>query len=138
MKALIATLGILALSCGVAEAQQPPAKTAPVEASPPVDAPPPYEPQLLRLAEMMGSLAYLKELCGDGDARAFHDKMTSLLDAEAGSQARKDSLAGAYNRGFRDYEINYRVCTPAAREIIARFLVEMARLTADITSRYGG
>ena len=26
--------------------------------------PPPYEPQLLRLSEIMGSLAYLRGLCG--------------------------------------------------------------------------
>jgi uncharacterized protein (TIGR02301 family) len=137
MKALMAALCILALCCGPADAQQAPAKPAPVEA-PPADAPPPYEPQLLRLVELMGALAYLRDLCGDGDASAFHDKMTGLLDAEAKSQTQKERLAGAYNRSFRDYGISYRVCTPAAREIISHFLAETTRLTADLASRYGG
>ena len=138
MKAVLAIVGVLAL-CGVpALAQQAPAKPAPVEAAPPVDAPPPYEPQLLRLAEMMGALAFLRDLCGDGDGKAFHDKMNGLIEAEAHSQSRKETLAGAYNRSFRDYQIAYRACTPAARELIARFLAETARLTADLANRYGG
>ena len=138
MKAFFAALCLLALISGAASAQQAPIKPAPAEAAPPVDTPPPYEPQLLRLAEMMGALAYLRDLCGDGDGNAFHDKMTGLLEAEAKSQSRKESLAGAYNRSFRDYEISYRACTPAARQIIARFLNETARLTADLANRYGG
>ena len=127
-----------ALCCGPAPAQPAPAKPAPVEAAPPADAPPPYEPQLLRLAELMGALAYLRDLCGDGDASAFHDKMASLIDAEARSQGRKESIAGAYNRGFRDYQVSYRACTPAARQVVARFLAETARLTEDLANRYGG
>ena len=137
MRAL-AALVALALACGAAHAQQPPAKPAPAETAPPVDAPPPYEPQLLRLAELMGALAYLRDLCGESDANAFHDKMAMLMDAEAKSQSRKDSLAGAYNRSFRDYEISYRACTPAAREVTSRFLTEAAGLTADLANRYGG
>jgi uncharacterized protein (TIGR02301 family) len=97
-----------------------------------------YEPQLLRLAELMGALAYLRDLCGAHDAEAFHAKMASLLEVEARSQTRKESLAGAYNNGFRGYELSYRVCTPAAREIIARFLDEAGKISTDVANRYGG
>ena len=128
-------------SPGRACAQQPPAKpAAPAEQPPrrPPKPPPPYEPQLLRLAELMGALAYLRDLCGAHDADAFHAKMASLLEAEAKSEARKESLAGAYNNGFRGYELSYRVCTPAAREVIARFLDEAAKISTDVANRYGG
>lgn len=138
MKAAAVGICVLAFFSAPASAQQAPAKPPPVEAAPPVDAPPPYEPQLLRLAEMMGALAFLRDLCGDGDGKAFHDKMNGLLEAEAHSQSRKETLAGAYNRSFRDYQIAYRACTPAARELIARYLAETARLTADLANRYGG
>jgi uncharacterized protein (TIGR02301 family) len=114
-----------------AAAEQP----APAPAAEP---PPPYEPQLLRLAELMGALSYLRDLCGAHDAEAFHAKMASLLEVEARSQTRKESLAGAYNNGFRGYELSYRVCTPAAREIIARFLDEAAKISTDVANRYGG
>lgn len=134
------TAALCAVLAGSAGAQQTPAKPgAPAEPSPPAaEPPPPYEPQLLRLAELMGALAYLRSLCGAHDADAFHAKMASLLDAEAQSEARKESLAGAYNEGFRGYELSYRVCTPAAREIIARFLDEAAKISTDVASRYGG
>ena len=80
----------------------------------------------------------MRDLCGDGDGSAFHDKMSGLLETEAHSLGRKETLAGAYNRSFRDYQISYRSCTPAAREVIARFLTETARLAAELTNRYGG
>jgi uncharacterized protein (TIGR02301 family) len=117
-----------------APAAQPPQGEKPA-AEPP---PPPYEPQLLRLSEVMGALAYLRELCGAHDADAFRAKMAALLGVEAQTEARKERLAGAYNRGFEGYALTYRACTPAAHEIIARFLDEAARISKDVASRYGG
>jgi uncharacterized protein (TIGR02301 family) len=131
---------LCAAVAGQAWAEQAPAKPA-AAAEPPApaaDPPPPYEPQLLRLAELMGALAYLRDLCGAHDADAFRAKMANLLEVEARSQARKESLAGAYNDGFRGYELSYRVCTPAAHEIIARFLDEAAKISTDVANRYGG
>jgi uncharacterized protein (TIGR02301 family) len=138
MRAAIAGALFLALVCAAASAQQAPAKGASTEPAAPIEAPPPYEPQLLRLAELMGALAYLRELCGDSDANIYHDKMSALLDAEAKSQSRKEILAGAYNRSFRDYRTAYRKCTPAARDVIAGFLAATSRISTDIANRYGG
>ncbi len=115
-----------------------PAKPTPGESPGPAEAPPPYEPQLLRLAEVIGALSYLRDLCGANDGAAFRAKFAALLDAEATTPARKETLAGAFNRGFRDYEMTYRACTPAAREIVARFLDEAARIARDVANRYAG
>jgi uncharacterized protein (TIGR02301 family) len=120
----------------------PASKTAPPapspETPPTAERPPPYEPQLLRLAQMMGALAYLRDLCGAGDGKKFRAGMTGLLGAEGVSESRRDLLAGAYNRGFQDYQTTYRSCTPAANEIINRYLSETARLAAEVAGRYGG
>lgn len=62
--------------------------------------PPPYEPQLLRLAEMMGALAYLRDLCAAGDGDDWRDKMTVLLNAEAPSGARRDKLIASLIEAF--------------------------------------
>lgn len=121
--------------CAQQAASKPPAPAE--QAAPAAEPPPPYEPQLLRLAEIMGALAYLRDLCGAHDAEAYRAKMASLLEAEAKSETRKESLAGAYNIGFRGYELSYRVCTPAAQEVIARFLDETARISTDLANRYG-
>ena len=104
----------------------------------PIVAPPPYEPQLLRLAEIIGALAYLRDLCGDGDGDSFRTKLSILVETEGNTEARKDALAGAFNRGFRDYELTYRACTPTAREIVVRFLDEAGRIAKDVATRYAG
>jgi uncharacterized protein (TIGR02301 family) len=116
-----------------------PKPTAVVEpATPAAEPPPPYEAQLLRLTEIMGALAYLRGLCGAHDADVYRGKVASLLEVEGRGEARKEMLAGAFNRGFRGYELFYRVCTPAAREAIARFLDETVKISADLANRYGG
>ena len=114
----------------------PAATPSPTPAQP--DVPPPYEAQLLRLAELVGALAYLRDLCGDGDGAAFRARFASLVDTEGTTDARNESLAGAFNRGFRDYELTYRACTPTARQIVARFLDEASRIAKDVANRYSG
>jgi len=100
--------------------------------------PPPYEPDLLRLSQIIGSLAYLRNLCGAHDGEVWRAKMAKLLDAEGQSQTVRERLAGAYNEGFRDYELIYRRCTPNARIVISRYLAEGSKLTRKVTSHYGG
>jgi len=117
-------------------AGQPSPAASPTPAQP--EAAPPYEPQLLRLAELTGALAYLRDLCGDDDGAAFRAKFADLVDTEGTTEARKESLAGAFNRGFRDYELTYRACTPTARAIVARFLDEASRIAKDVANRYSG
>ena len=99
---------------------------------------PPYEPQLERLSEMLGTLTYLRALCGKGDAAEWRKRMTILLDAEAKGESRRDRLAGAYNRGFHGYQATYRICTPAADLVITRFLAESDHLARDLTARFSG
>ena len=138
---LAIALAALTLAARPLAAQTPPAApAAPVEqpAPPAAEPPPPYEPQLLRLAEIIGALSYLRDLCGAGDGATFRAEFANLIDTEGTTPTRKETLAGAFNRGFRDYEITYRACTPAAQEIVARFLEEAGRIARDVANRYGG
>lgn len=100
--------------------------------------PPPYEPQLLRLSEIIGALAFLRPLCAGKDEQEWRVRMTELIEAEASTQPRKERLAGAFNRGFREYGQVYRRCTPSAELAIDRFLAEAGSLTRELASRYGG
>ncbi|HEY8262312.1 MAG TPA: TIGR02301 family protein [Methylosinus sp.] len=99
--------------------------------------PPPYEPQLLRLSEILGALSFLRDLCGEADGEEWRAKMSSLLDAEAKFGQRRSRLTGAFNRGFHGYETTYRSCTPNARSAIARYLDEGGRIAHEIAYRYG-
>ncbi len=98
---------------------------------------PPYEPQLLRLSELLGALTYLQDLCGGESGQIWRDKMTALIDAETQNELRRERLAGAYNRGFKGYELSYRQCTPNAQAIITRFLDESGKIARDVSHRYG-
>jgi len=96
--------------------------------------PPPYEPQILRLAEILGALAYLDDLCGSkSDWRV---RMQQFLEAEAKTPERKERFAGSFNRSFHDYEQSYQTCTPNAQIIIGRFLSEGGRLARDVVNRF--
>lgn len=117
--------------------QQPPQQQA--EPAPAVEPPPaPYEKELLRLAEIMGSLAMLRPLCSAPDASEWSRRMEVLLEAEGSTPGRKERLAGAYNKGYQAYALTYRVCTPSAQEASVRFLAEGEQLSRSITGRYGG
>ena len=103
-------------------------------------APPPeskvYDPQLMRLAEILGALTYLRGLCGDRDTDEWRAKMQALLDAEGVPPVRKDRLAGAYNRGLQGYQLSYHSCTANAHLVIERFLAEGSRIAQDLQSRF--
>ncbi len=102
--------------------------------------PPPYDGQMMRLAEIIGALSFLRDLCGDNDGGQWRAQMSALLDADApaaGAAPRRQRLTAAFNRGFRDYEITYRACTPNARTAITRYLDESAKIAHDIAYRYG-
>ncbi len=121
------------LAQGAAKAPAKDAKPAP---EPP---PAPYEPQLLRLSEILGALAYLRDICGTAkDGEEWRAQMTRLLEAEATTGARKARFAGAYNAGFRGFELTYRTCTPNARLVVSRYLEEGLKIVRDVSNRYGG
>lgn len=136
MRVVLAIVACLVLAAP-AHAQAPKQPEAP---KPAVEPPPaPYEPQLLRLAEILGALAFLQELCGSArDGEELRKQMAALIDAEAGTSARKARFAGAYNKGFRGFEQTYSACTPNAGLIITRFLAEGQQIAREVASRFGG
>lgn len=147
LAALLLALALAASSPGLAQPRGagPPkgdsqaAKPAePLPAPPPEALTPPYEKDLLRLSEVLGSLAFLRGLCEGPDAAEWQKRMQALMDAEGSSPVRRERLAGAYNRGFRGYSLTYRVCTASAKEATARYLKEGEDLSRNLSGRYGG
>jgi uncharacterized protein (TIGR02301 family) len=101
-----------------------------------VETPAPYDKELVRLAEIMGSLQYLRGLCGANEGQLWRNEMQALLEAEAPAGERRDRLVSSFNRGFRGYQQTHRTCTPAANIVIRRYLEEGSRLSREITTRY--
>ncbi len=84
----------------------------------------PYDEQLLRLAEILGSVHYLRELCSANDGQMWRDRMKELLDTEGGTALRRARLTRSFNQGYRSYRRTYVTCTPSAQSSIERFLSE--------------
>ena len=99
--------------------------------------PPAYGPKMLRLAEILGGLHYLRELCGADEGQLWRQQMSDILIAEEPIPQRRAELIAHFNRGFRGYQESYRECTSSALEANKRYVREGARLAADIPNRYG-
>ena len=130
---------MIALAFWLALAQAAPTpKPSPAPPPPPPPAAAPYEADMLRLAEVLGALAYLRDLCDGGDGARFRERMAALIEADPRAQEARELLAGAFNRGFESYRLSYRACTANARETIDAYLAETARLAHDLGVRYRG
>ncbi len=92
----------------------------------------PYDEKLLRLAEVLGAIHYLRALCNSGEGQGWRDRMTALIEAEGASAARRAMLTQSFNRGFRTYSRNYRTCTPNAETANKRFLAEAADIAGQL------
>ncbi|MGL5116492.1 MAG: TIGR02301 family protein, partial [Beijerinckiaceae bacterium] len=107
---LLAVAGLLAAAPALGQQRRTaPPPVAPAEPAP--ELPPAYEPDLLRLAETLGLLAYLGDLCRENDRAEWPKRMQQLLEAEGLVQVRRQRLAGAYNRGFLGHQATHRACS---------------------------
>lgn len=100
--------------------------------------PPPYEARLLRLAEIIGSIQYLRNLCNPEGENGWRESMQALLDSETADEpGRREQLTAGYNRGFRAFASVYTVCTGSAVVAEERYRYEGATLITEIVARYG-
>jgi uncharacterized protein (TIGR02301 family) len=97
---------------------------------------PPYEHELLRLAEILGAVQYLRDLCGAGEGTQWRDRMQDLIASEDPNPAWRMRLMDNYNRGYQAYERTYHGCTPAAARAAEIYVAEGKDLTGTIKARY--
>jgi uncharacterized protein (TIGR02301 family) len=109
------------------------AATAPATAA---DVATPFDAGLARLSEILGSLHYLRGICGANEGNKWRAEMQALLDAEAPSGQRRAQFIANFNRGYRAYLQTYRTCTPAADLAIRRYLEEGSKIAREVTARY--
>jgi uncharacterized protein (TIGR02301 family) len=97
---------------------------------------PPYAGEMERLAEVLGSLQFLSELCEDAPA-PWRDQMEELLALAGSDDAWRVRLTDRFNLGYSSFAAVYRICTDAARLAIAHYREEGAAITDDIATRFG-
>jgi uncharacterized protein (TIGR02301 family) len=106
---------------------------APVRAQ---DAAAPFDNDLQRFAEILGTLHYLRGICGNNEGGRWRNEMQALLDAETPAGERRARMIAGFNRGYNGFQQTYRTCTPAASLAIRRYIDEGLKISRDLTARY--
>lgn len=97
---------------------------------------PPYQQKIERLSEIIGSVHYLRNLCGEKSDN-WREKMDALLSAEKAEPERRARLVARFNRGYRSFAGSYENCTQAAITALSRYTQEGETLTGEIVTRFG-
>jgi uncharacterized protein (TIGR02301 family) len=130
--AIIALL-LLVSRLDVADAQNAPQQspqTSPSQPAPSGDPEAkPYDQQVYQLAELLGAVHYLRELCGADEEQTWRNQMRELVSAEGTTALRRARLVDSFNKGYRGYARTYRTCTKPALQAIDRFMEQGASIT---------
>jgi uncharacterized protein (TIGR02301 family) len=92
----------------------------------------PYDTKLMRLAEILGAIHYLRELCGAQEGQIWRDQMKEILRNEGTTAVRRAKLVNSFNDGYRGYRRTYRSCTQSATLATTRFSTEGATIAASL------
>ncbi len=96
---------------------------------------PPYQEEMERLSEILGSLYFLQPLCQPG-VEDWRAQMEQLISLDQPDEDRRQRLAGAFNAGYAAYARLYRICTVSAASAMTRLITEAEKTARDIHSRY--
>lgn len=123
MSRILIVIVILVASCGLGPARAQ-------------DAAAPFDAELQRLAEILGTLHYLRGICGNNEGTKWRNEMQALVDAETPSGERRARMIASFNRGYNGFQQTYRTCTPPAGVAIRRSIEEGSKISRDLTARY--
>ncbi|MBB4007405.1 TIGR02301 family protein [Allorhizobium taibaishanense] len=111
-----------------------PAATSSVAPAPSV----PYDRQLTKLSEILGTVTYLRNLCAGKPEPQWRAAAEKLIALDAGNEpARQQALTAAYNRGYRAFAAIHASCTSQARLAESQYRAEGATLVREMTARFG-
>lgn len=123
MSRILIVIVILVANCGIVPARAQ-------------DAAAPFDAELQRLAEILGTLHYLRGICGNNEGTKWRNEMQALVDAETPSGERRARMIASFNRGYNGFQQTYRTCTPPAGVAIRRSIEEGSKISRDLTARY--
>jgi uncharacterized protein (TIGR02301 family) len=123
---------LFSLSCSIASSTAQESEALPSTQSAGVA---PYDTRLQRLSEILGSIHYLRNLCGE-TSNQWRDQMEGLLAVEKPAPNRRARLIAQFNKGYRSFNSVYATCTPQALTAVERYMVEGKALAGEINSRY--
>lgn len=129
-RCVVLTFTVLTLLAPISFAQE-------VSTSPAQISTPPYESRLHRVAELVGSLHYITNLCGTAKNDQFRIRMQEFIEAETLNEPlRRKLLISKYNKGYRAFASVYTSCTDAAKLVETNYRTEGKALIEELLSRY--
>lgn len=142
IRLIVTTLLLATATTAVAQkTAAPPQDKTQVQAPAPVvveEKPTPYDQRLIRLAEVLGSVHYLRNLCVKEPEDVWRRSMQALIDKEtANEEKRRERMTAAFNRGYRTFASVYTTCTQPAIVAEQRYRAEGATLASEIVARFG-
>jgi uncharacterized protein (TIGR02301 family) len=100
--------------------------------------PPPYEDRLLRLAEILGSIQYLRNLCNSESETGWLESMQALLDSETADEPDGATADRRLQSWFSRICIGLHHLHLMPRWLPRqRYRREGATLVSEIVARYG-
>ncbi|MFB9912978.1 TIGR02301 family protein [Rhizobium paknamense] len=130
----------IAVFCLMSASVPPTAIQAPMPQSAPTENPEttPYDAKLNRLAEILGTVTYLRNLCGTEAEPQWRASMEKLIAEDAEKEpVRKQALTASFNRGYRAFAAVHTTCTSAARMAESQYRAEGATVVDEMTARFG-
>ena len=92
-----------------------------------------YGDRLLRLAEILGAIHHLRDICGADEGLLWRKNMLEMLEVDNPPGQFRARLIASFNNGFRGYRRTYSSCTASAKTAENRFLTEGSKLAAGLT-----
>ncbi|MCL6229506.1 TIGR02301 family protein [Bartonella bilalgolemii] len=96
---------------------------------------PPYYIKFLRLAEILGSLHYLRNLCSN-PTNQWYDHMVALIEAEKPTPQIRAHLYETFNAAYSAFSENYHRCTDSAIEADQRYVKEGNALSTSLLKHF--
>lgn len=93
-----------------------------------------YTDESRQLAHVLGGAHYLRVLCVGKSDQSWRQFMTAMIDREGGP--RRSDLVDAFNDGYRDIELRFPVCSPAAQGFEAELKNQGLRLADTLSARH--
>ena len=83
----------------------------------------------MRLAEILGAMHHLQQLCKAHDDQTWRKQMIVLMKAEGARGVKHTRLVSSFNQGYRTAQEGHTSCSKPANTKIKTYTDEGARLT---------
>lgn len=92
------------------------------------------ESRLLRMAELLGNLHYVRVLCDPAEGEFWRDRMMELIRLEKPSIGQRNRMIEQFNAGYEDAASRYGQCTREARTYASTVAREGEAISDELAS----